>query len=183
MSPISESESSIQESRRLEARYPSRRVPRRRRDRVHSGSRGENDRHERGRGRRGGCAGKYLRGGSRAKAPDEIHQKLTRREVRPRRRRCTHRVATHPILAARSRTDVGRQSRVGARPRGFNYALPPNACCLNRRQGAADLSRRVRACLRGAQSVRQLPKFPCCLRTCRAEARVLPQLRSSLTRG
>src|SRR4029077_4758631 len=57
------------------------------------------------------------------------------------------------------------------------------ACCLNRRQGAADLSRLVWAHLRGAQSVRELPKIHCCLRTCHAEARVLPQLRSSLTRG
>jgi sugar lactone lactonase YvrE len=75
----------LQEPRRLEARHPSWKSPRRRRDRVHSGSGGEDDRHERGRGRRGGCARKYLWGGSRAKTPDEIHQELTRREARPRR--------------------------------------------------------------------------------------------------
>lgn len=146
----------------LQARSADRQCKGRQGRRAHPGSgAGEGghwtgNRQRRGRGSRR-CRWECLRRGSRCAQADAIRKEVTSSRV--------------PCW--------------GERPAGLNITRlrRRRACCLNRRQGAADLSRLVWAHLRGAQSVRELPKIRCCLRTCHAEARVLPQLRSSLTRG
>ena len=57
-------------------------TPRWRRDGVHSRSSREDDRHQRSRGRGGGCEGQYLRRRGWAKTADEIHQELARTSAR-----------------------------------------------------------------------------------------------------
>ena len=59
-----------------------RETPRWRRDRVHSRSSREDDRHQRSRGRGGGCEGQYLRRRGWAKTADEIHEELARTSAR-----------------------------------------------------------------------------------------------------
>ena len=72
----------VQEPRRLEARHPHRQRQGRFGDGVHSRSRGQDHRHERGRGRRGGRDGQHLRRRGRPEADDEIRAEVTRRRFR-----------------------------------------------------------------------------------------------------